>query len=188
MSPVGEVHGHRGRFALGPLPSRVELYGDAGVLDDDGPARGRPVRVQRYERAAGLEHAEQPDDHVGGAFQGDADHLLGGESEPAQAVGQLGGERGDLAVGQGAVFVDDGEGVRPGPCLLAEQLHQGRAYAVGAGVVPPGQFLAPCRGTDRCDGAEGPVGEVGEVVQGEPRLVRCGALGQGDGSVVGAGA
>jgi hypothetical protein len=67
--PVVQVDGHGFRFGRVVLARVVELYDDPGVLDDDGPACGGPLRIERYERASRLEHAEQPDDHVGGAAQ-----------------------------------------------------------------------------------------------------------------------
>ncbi len=166
------------------LARGVELDDDPGVLDDDRPALGGPVGVERDEGAARPEHPEQADDHLGGALQGDADHVLGGEAAGDQVMGQLGGQLVGLTVGQRAVCVDDGHGVRPGADLLAEHLHQGRAVPVGAGVVPPGEVLQPLRRAGRADGAERPVREVGQVVEGELCLVRRGPGREGDAPAV----
>ncbi len=100
VAPVAEVDGEGLRFVRGVFAGGVELYDDPGVLDDDGPALGRPVRIERYERAAGPEHAEQPDDHVGGALQGDAHGVFRGEPASGQPVGQLGRHGSRLTVGQ----------------------------------------------------------------------------------------
>ena len=182
--PVAEVDGHGFRFARVVLAGVVELHHDPGVVDDDGPARGGPLRVERHERAPRLEHAEQADHHLGGAAQRDADDLFGGESALDQVVGQLAGQLGRFTVGQRPVLVDDGDGVRPGPRLLAEHLHDGRADPVGLGVVPPGQGREPRRHAGRADGADGPVREVGQVVQRELRVGRRDALGDGDAPAV----
>lgn len=183
--PVAEVHGHRFRLVRCVLARGVELYDDPGVLDDDGPAFGGPVRVERDERAARPEYPEQPDHHLGGAFQRDADHVFGGDPTGDQVVGQLRGQLVRPTVGQGAVFVDDGHGIRPGAGLFAEHLHQGGADPVGAGVVPAGEVLQPLRRAGRADGAERPVREVGQVVERAPGVVRCDAVRKGDAPSVG---
>ncbi len=179
--PVAEVDGHGFRFVRGVFARVVELQDDAGVGDDDGAARGGPLGVERYERGSRLEHAEQADHHGGGAVEGDGDDLFGGEAAFDQVVGQLAGELGRLTVGQRAVLVDDGDGVRPQACLLAEHLDDGRADPVRPGVVPLGQGREPLRDTGGADGGEGPVREVGQVVQGELRVGRYDAFWEGDG-------
>ncbi|CAM5422014.1 hypothetical protein STENM327S_04832 [Streptomyces tendae] len=136
------------------------------------------------QRAARLEHSEQSDHHFGGAFQGDPDDVFCGESAGDQVMGQLGGQLGGLAVGQGAVSVDDGDGVRPGARLCAEHLHQGGAVPVGVGVVPPGEELQPLRRAGGADGAERAVREVGEVVERELGVLRYDALREADGPAV----
>ncbi|ARX88524.1 hypothetical protein SMD44_08011 [Streptomyces alboflavus] len=134
-----EVDGRGVRFARVVLAGAVQLEDDAGVVDDDGTARGGPLRVERDERAARLEDAEESDDHLGRAAEGDADDLFGGEAALDEVVRQLAGEFRCLTVRQGAVLVDDGDGVGPGQGLLAEHLHDGGADPVGVGVVPLGQ-------------------------------------------------
>jgi hypothetical protein len=99
-------------------------------------------------------------------------------------VRQLAGQLGCLTVGQRLVLVDDGDGVRPGPRLLAEHLHDGRADAVGLGVVPLGQGLEPGHHARRADGADGTVREVGQVVQRELRVGRHDAVRDGDAPAV----
>lgn len=89
--PVAEIDGHGVRFSPAALTRVVELQYDAGVLDDDRAAHGRPLRVERHERALRPQHGEEPDDHLGRAAQRDPDDLLGAESARDQVVGQLGG-------------------------------------------------------------------------------------------------
>lgn len=180
VPPVAQVDGHGFWFTRVVLSGVVELQHDAGVLDDDGPARGGPLRIERYERTPRLEHTQQPDHHVGGAAQGDAHDLFGGEPAFDQMVSQLTGQLRRLTVGQRSVLVDDGHGVRPGPRLLAEHLHDGRADPVGPGVVPLGQGLEPGRRSGGADGADGPVREVGQVVQRELRFGRHDIFRDGD--------
>lgn len=184
--PVAEVDGHGFRFARGGLARGVELHDDPGVLDDDGPALGGPVRVERDERAARPEDGEQSDHHLGGAFQGDADDVFDGEPSREQLVGQLGRQLLHLTVSQSTALVDDGHGVRPGARLFAEHLHQAGTGPVGVGVVPPGEELQPLRRATGADGAERAVREVGQVVERELRLVGHDAARDGDGPRVGA--
>ncbi len=180
VPPVAEVDGHGLRFGRVVFARGVELQDDPGVLDDDGPARGGPLRVERHERASGLECGEQPDHHVGGAGQGDTDDLFVAQSACDEVMGQLAGEFGRLAVGQRPVLVDDGDGVRSGQRLLPEHLDDGRADPVGLVVVPLGQGPEPGGHAGRADGAEGPVREVGEVVERELRVGRGDTVRDGD--------
>ncbi len=99
-APVAEVDADGLRFAGVVRAGGVQLEDDPRVLDDDGAAGGGPLRVERDESGACLEDAEQPDHHVGGAAEGDADDLLGGDSAVDEVVGQLGGELDGLTVGQ----------------------------------------------------------------------------------------
>ncbi len=172
VPPGAEVDGRGGRFAVPVLARVVELQHDAGVLDDDGPALGGPGRVERDERASGLQHPEQPDDHVRRPAQRYPDDLFGGEPALDQMVRQLCRELRRLPVRQRPVLVDDRDGVGTRPCLLLEHLDDGGAEPVGPGVVPLVQGLEPRLRADGGDGAQRPVGEVGQVVQGELRVGR----------------
>ncbi len=180
VAPVVEVHGEGVRFAGAGPPLAVELYGDPGVGDHDGAARGGPPGIEGDERAPGPEHGEQADHHLGGAVERDADGLLGGQAPAEQLVGELGGELRRPTVGQRAVLVDEGDGVRPQPGLFEEEFHDGRPDPVGGGVVPRGQGREPLGRAGRADGADGPVGEVRQVVERALRLVGRDACGDGD--------
>ncbi|QTA30184.1 hypothetical protein JHY03_03000 [Streptomyces sp. CA-256286] len=178
--PVVEVDGDGVRLGPVGLARAVELEDDPGVLDDDGPAGGGPLRIEWYERASGLEHGEESDDHVGGSAERYPDDLLGCEAAPDEVMGQLCRFLGCLTVRQGPVLIDDRDGVGPGAGLLAEHLHDGRADAVGPVVVPSGQGLDPGLDTGRADGADGPVREVGQILQCQPRFGGLHAVGDGD--------
>ncbi|CAM5536101.1 hypothetical protein SVIOM342S_09697 [Streptomyces violaceorubidus] len=139
--PVAEVDGHGFRFPPGVFARGVELYDDARVLDDDGPASGGPVRVERDERAARLEHSEQSDHHFGGAFQGDPDDVFCGESagdrvqvDAAMAMAtrtpaaiSVGHGRADVRRDHGDVVADLGQHVAAAHLFdaRAEHLHHG---------------------------------------------------------------
>ncbi len=185
VRPVAEVDGDGVRLGgVGGVGRAAELEHDVGVLDDDGPAGGGPLGVERDERAPGPEDGEEADDHVGGTAEGDPDDLFGGESALDQMVGQLGGLLVHFTVRQGPVLVGDRDGVRPGARLLPEQLHDGGAGAVGPVVVPPGQGLDARRDAGGGDGGDGPVREVGQIVQGELGLGLIDAVRDRDGQAV----
>ena len=69
----------------------------AGILEHEGQALGRIVGIERQIGAAGLEDAEQPDQHRGRALDAEPDHGLGADAERAQMMRQLVGARIELA-------------------------------------------------------------------------------------------
>ena len=72
----------------------------AGIGQHEGEPLGRVVRIERQIGAAGLEDAEQPDQHLERALDAQPDHHLGADAERAQMMRQLVGARVELAVAE----------------------------------------------------------------------------------------
>ena len=70
----------------------------AGICQHEGEPLGRVVRVERQIGAAGLEDAEQPDQHLERALDAQPHHHLGADPERAQMMRQLVRVRIELAV------------------------------------------------------------------------------------------
>ncbi len=144
----------------------AEYGGQGRAAAHLGDAPGRPGRLQRDEGPARLQHGEQPDDHLRGPLQVDADAVLrahpGGHEPPCEAVG-AGVE---LAVGEGRAAGDavlDGHQVRG---LRGLFLHQGgeRGGRHGArGVVPLPQQQVPLARREDVGGRHRAVGVPGQL-------------------------
>ena len=77
-----------------------EQHRRAGIRQHEGEPLGRVVRVERQIGAAGLEDAEQPDQHRQRALDAQPHHHLGPDAERAQVMRQLVRARVELAVAQ----------------------------------------------------------------------------------------
>ncbi len=79
-------------------------------------------RVDGHVGGAGLEHAEQADDHVQAALGTDGHALIGFDAEGEQLPGQVVGAAIELAIGQLLLFANQGHGVGVGLDLAFEQV------------------------------------------------------------------
>ena len=100
---------HRGSTIAGvvqrqPIAQRRlrDQHRRAGICQHEGEPLGRVVRVERQIGAAGLEDAEQPDQHLQRALDAQPHHHLGADPERAQMMRQLARARIELAVGEAA--------------------------------------------------------------------------------------
>ncbi len=139
-----------------------------------GEPVGRVGRVERHVGAAGLEDRDQGDHQVRAAFQADADQRFGADAEGAQAAGQAVGAAVELAVGERAAGVADGDRVGGAGGLLLEDLMGAAAVprAGGAGdrLVDHGEFggVEQVDGGQRGFGVLGDGGEQAGQVAGQP--------------------
>ena len=88
----------------------------------------RSVRVGGVERqigAAGLENAEQADDHLGRALDAQTDNHFGTDAACPQMMRQLVGAGVEIRIGQRCVFEHHGDGIGGAGDLGFEQLRQG---------------------------------------------------------------
>ena len=85
-------------------PTAGEQHRRAGIRQHEGQPLGRIVRVERQIGAAGLEDAEQPDQHLQRALDAQPHHHLGADPERAQMMRQLVGARIELAVAERSVL------------------------------------------------------------------------------------
>ena len=70
-------------------PTCVTSTGAAGVGQHEGEALGGIVRIERQVGAAGLEDAEERDQHVERALDAEAHDGLGADAEPTQMMREL---------------------------------------------------------------------------------------------------
>ena len=66
-----------------------EQHRRAGILQHEGETVGRVGRIERQIGAAGLEDANEPDQHLQRALDAQPDHHLGSNPEAAQMMRQL---------------------------------------------------------------------------------------------------
>ncbi|KAF2389016.1 hypothetical protein FX983_06546 [Pseudomonas frederiksbergensis] len=87
------------------------------VVEHVGDALGRVSRVERHVTGAGLEDAEQADNHFQTTLDADRHPIIRAHTECQQTVGHLIGAGVEFAVGQAQVFIDHrhGVGLRGGP-------------------------------------------------------------------------
>jgi hypothetical protein len=140
----GEDEGPRGQLGQAPVePGLGEDEGWAGVLEDRRQAQRRQIGRQGQVGASRLEHGEEALDHLEGALGREPDQHLRADPQPAQPGGRAVRPAVELAVGEGALGEDQGDGLRPRPRLLLEGLVQqpaGRALR-RRGRVPLGEEL-----------------------------------------------
>ena len=100
--PVG-IEPHDAGAVRGQSINQRRLGDDhrrAGVLQHVGEALGRVVGIERHVGAAGLEDAEQPDQHLERALDAKSDHHFGTDTERAQVMRQPVRARIQLGVAQ----------------------------------------------------------------------------------------
>ena len=78
----------------------VSSSGARGIRQHEGEALGRIVRVERQIGAAGLEDADEADDHLQRALDAQPHHRLGTDAECAQMMRQLARARVELRLGE----------------------------------------------------------------------------------------
>ncbi len=130
-APVGCDRPHPGE---GP-PVRGDHHVRPAVLDQPGQPPPRVRRVQRQERAARLEHAEQGGHQVRAALQADRDDPLRADAQAAQDARQPVTAGVEVTVGERLLVGDHRDGARgvrrPGP---DQPVHGARgARPAGAG-------------------------------------------------------
>ena len=106
------------------------------VVQHEGEALGRIVGVERQVGAAGLEDAEERDDHLRRALDAQPHHHLGSDPERAQMMRQLARARIELAIGEARVLEHHRGRIRGLRHLRREQLRQGGGRDRMRGVVP----------------------------------------------------
>ena len=99
----------------------------------------RVVGVERQIGAAGLENADEADDHVDGALDAQADNDLGADAVRAQMMRQLIGAGIELGIAEGGVLEHHGNGIGGLLDLGLEQLRQRGGRNRARGVVPLAQ-------------------------------------------------
>ncbi len=112
----GAVAGHRV-----PGVGGAQHHGGVRVPQQEGPARGRVVRVDGYEDAARHEHGQCGGQGLRRAPQHHRDAALRADAEVDQVTGQTAGRGREFPVGHGPAGVLDGHGVARPRRAAAEQ-------------------------------------------------------------------
>ena len=102
----------------------------------EGEALGWIIRIERQVGGAGLEDADEGDDHLGGALDAERHDGLGSGAERAQMVGELVGAGVELAVAEAFIVADQRDRVRGAGGLPGEQRRDGGGGDWARGVVP----------------------------------------------------
>ena len=92
------------------------------------------MRIERQVGGAGLEDADQADQHLGRALDAEPDHGLGADAERAQMVRQLVGVGVERRVGQRALLEHHRDGVRRAAGLRAQTAPAAAQPATGRAV------------------------------------------------------
>ena len=87
--PVEEHRRDGGRGQAREQGRLGEEHRDLGVVQHEGQPVLRVGRIERHVRPAGLEDAQEPDDHLQGPLQAEADQRVGPDAPRPQIVGQL---------------------------------------------------------------------------------------------------
>ena len=135
-----QLRQRRGQVLLGQHQPR------AGVLQQEGQAVGRQLRVERQVGRTALEHAQQAHHHLQRALGAHGDQIPSPHSPPAKVIRHPVGPLLQLAVGQPLQLEDDG--LRVGRDLhpaLERAVQRRIRRQVLAGVVPFDQRLVPLR-------------------------------------------
>ncbi len=128
--------------------SRPSLGDDdlgARVGEDRGQAFPGIRRIERHVGAAGLEDAEQHDDHVGRSLQTHADQHLGSHAERLQEVSHSVGATIELPVGESLRAMDHRDRIRSAIHLRLDQLVQTHRRIGPGGLVPSDDNLMALR-------------------------------------------
>ncbi len=166
---------------LGEPGGEVRLGDDElglGVVEQEAEPFRRVAGVQRQVGGAGLEHAEQGDDHVRVPLGVHADHGLGSCPELAQLSGQPVRPGVELGVGEFGRVAEHRERVGGfGRLPFDELLHALLARVVAHGPVPVHQHAPSLRGAQRGERVVRPVrpghrGQRGEVVVADRQRLR----------------
>ncbi|CAM5232946.1 hypothetical protein SGRIM128S_02975 [Streptomyces griseomycini] len=111
--------------------------GGLGVVEHEGDALGGVAGVDRHVPGAGLQRGDQRHDQVGTARQGDGHQVAAGDAPFGQEPGQPAGLLVQSAVGEGALGVGHGRGVRGGPRLFREPPGQRGGFGDLSGAAAP---------------------------------------------------
>ncbi len=104
----------------------ADQHGKHRILENVGQARLRIIRVQRYVRAAGLEDAQQPHDHLDRTIDAQPHQHVGRHAQFPQMMGQAVSPGVQLAVAQLPVSVLERHGIGRAHDLGFEQGWQRR--------------------------------------------------------------
>ena len=124
----------------------------AGLLELMAESRGRVLVVERHVRAAGLQDAEEADDHVRRAVGAEPDGGAGPDARALQPVGEAVRLHFELGVGDLPGFVDDCDAIGGGSCRRGDQSCDRDGRKLGFGRVrprPSGGVRPPRRGGRR---------------------------------------
>ena len=113
--------------------------------------------IERQIGAAGLEDAEEPDDHLERALDAQPDHHLGADARAPQVMRQLVGARIELAIGEALVLEHHRDGIGGLVDLGLEQLRQGGRRDRMGGVVPLAQDGVALLGRENVEAADRPL-------------------------------
>ncbi len=124
----------RQRYAVGVFGDSEDDPGAGGADDVGELGRGREADVLGDVGGAGLQDAEQADEHRDGAADEEADVVAGAYALADQAGGEGVGVAVELAVGQAGALVFGGHGVRggggvPGDGVVHERVADGDGRA-----------------------------------------------------------
>ena len=100
------------------------------VVQHEGESVSGVGEIEGDISGAGLENPEQSHDHVEGSIGTDAYQVVGPDAEGAEVMGELVGASVEFPVGQFAVFIDHGHGIRCFSCLFLEQVYDGLVAGV----------------------------------------------------------
>ena len=94
----------------------------AGILEHEGQALARVIGIERQIGAAGLQDADETDQHRGRTLHAQTDRGLGADAERAEMMRQLIGARIELGIAQGLLLEDHRDGLRGTGSLRGKQL------------------------------------------------------------------
>ena len=130
-----------------------------GVRDHVSDTVFRIIRIDGEIGAAGLQHAEQSDDHLEGALDAKADDHIRTDAERAQMMRQPIGSLVQLAIGELRAFVDQRDSLGRSRRLLLEQLvHELVLRIVRRRVVPLHQQTMALRRLQHVQFADATIG------------------------------
>ena len=119
--------------------ARVTQQRGARIGEHEGEALGRVVGVERQIGAAGLEDAEERDQHVERALQAEPDHDLGAHPVRAQMMRELARARIEFAIAQPRMLAHHRGGLRARRPPGRQTAPAGWARDRARGVVPRAQ-------------------------------------------------
>ena len=98
---------------------------DLGVVEHEGEPVFGIGQIKGNIGGAGFENTEEADDEVEGAVGADTDAVLGADAESEQVMSELIGAGIEFAIGEEAIFKDEGDGLGSFLDLVLEQFDDG---------------------------------------------------------------